>query len=183
MRSLAGQLLVASRHLRDTNFRQSVVLMLEHTEQGALGVVLNRPSERTIREVWEAVEADPCDNDDFMMIGGPVPGPLIALHDSEPLGEKTILTGVFMSMQRSVLDQLVREPGQTVRIYHGNAGWASGQLEGEMKAGGWLTAKATARDVFSDHERLWKDVSQRIGLSIMLPGARPDQLPGDASMN
>lgn len=183
MRSLAGHLLVASRHLRDSNFRQSVVLMLEHAEQGALGVILNRPSDRTIREVWEAVKADPCENDDCIFIGGPVPGPLIALHDSEPLGEKEVIPGVYMSMQRSVLDQLVREPGQTVRVFNGNAGWASGQLEGEMKAGGWLTTSAASADVFADHETLWKNVTQRIGLSIMLPGTPPDHLPGDASLN
>lgn len=183
MRSLTGQLLVASRHLQDPNFRQTVVLMLEHAEQGALGVVLNRPSDRTIREVWEAVKADPCDNDNVIYVGGPVPGPLIALHDSEPLGEKEVLPGVFMSMQRQSLDQLVREPDQLVRVYNGNSGWASGQLEGEMKAGGWLRTAATSDDVFADHASLWKQATQRIGLSIMLPGTSPDRLPGDPSTN
>ena len=183
MRSLTGQLLVASRHLLDPNFRQTVVLILEHAEQGALGVVLNRPSERTIREVWEAVKADPCDNDNVIYVGGPVPGPLVALHGNEPLGEKEVLPGVFMSMQRSTLDQLVREPNQTLRVFNGNSGWASGQLEGEMKAGGWLRTAATPEDVFADHATLWKKTTQRIGLSIMLPGTSPDRLPGDPSTN
>jgi putative transcriptional regulator len=183
MRSLTGHLLVASRHLRDPNFRQSVVLMLEHAEQGALGVVLNRPSERTIREVWDAVKADPVDNDEVIYVGGPVPGPLIALHDSEALGEKLVLPGVYMSMQRTTLDQLVREPDQLVRVFNGNSGWASGQLEGELKAGGWLRIEATADDVFADPQSLWKDTTQRIGLSIMLPGTSPDQLPGDPTSN
>jgi putative transcriptional regulator len=183
MRSLTGHLLVASRHLRDTNFRQTVVLMLEHTSEGALGVVLNRPSERTIREVWEAIDAEPCDNENVIYIGGPVPGPLIALHNSEPLGEKEVLPGVFVSMQRDRIDQLVREPLPVVRVFNGNAGWASGQLEGEMKAGGWLKTAAVISDVFADHETLWKQVTQRIGLSIMLPGASPERLPGDPSNN
>jgi putative transcriptional regulator len=88
-----------------------------------------------------------------------------------------------MSMQRQTLDQLVREPDQLVRVYNGNSGWASGQLEGEMNAGGWLRTAATSDDVFADHTSLWKTATQRIGMSIMLPGASPERLPGDPSAN
>ena len=78
--SLAGHFLVASRYLRDPNFAQSVVLMIHHDQQGAMGVVINRPADKTIREVWEIIGNDPCDRDDLIYIGGPVPGPLVAVH-------------------------------------------------------------------------------------------------------
>ena len=64
MKSLAGHFLVASRHLSDPNFARSVVLMIHHDHQGAVGLVINRPSEKTIREVWEMINYDPCDRDD-----------------------------------------------------------------------------------------------------------------------
>ena len=74
---LAGHFLVASRYLRDPNFAQSVVLMIHHDHQGAMGVVINRPSDKTVREVWEMIGNDPCDRDEPIFVGGPVPGPLV----------------------------------------------------------------------------------------------------------
>lgn len=181
--SLAGQLLVASRNLRDPNFRHTVVLMLEHTDDGALGVVLNRPSTRTVREVWEAVEFDPCDNQQVINLGGPVPGPLIALHTSEGHAEKTLLPGLFLSMQKDTVDPLVRQEEHPFRLYTGNSGWGGGQLEGELRAGGWLTTEAKQCDVFTEADELWPEVTNRIALGIMLPGRDVDDLPGDPTLN
>ena len=181
--SLAGKLLVASRNLRDPNFRQTVVLMLEHTDDGALGVVLNRPSTRTVSEVWEAVEFDPCESTQTINLGGPVPGPLIALHTSEEYAEKPLLPGLFLSMQRESVDPLVRQEEHPYRLYTGNSGWGGGQLEGELEAGGWLTAPATSEDVFAEPAALWPDVTNRIALDIMLPGLDTEDLPDDPSLN
>ncbi|MEM6654748.1 MAG: YqgE/AlgH family protein [Planctomycetota bacterium] len=181
--SLSGRLLIASRTLRDPNFLRTVVLMLEHGDEGALGVVLNRPTDRTLTEVWDAIDADPIANEKTLWRGGPVPGPLIGLHRSEPLGEKQVLPGLFMSMQRDSLDELVRQDEHAYRIYTGNSGWGGGQLEGEIKVGGWLTGDARPADLFADPEDLWPAVTKRIGLSIMLPGVEPEDLPPDANLN
>lgn len=181
--NLAGQLLIASRTLRDPNFLRTVVLMLEHGEEGALGVVLNRATDRTLGEVWDAIDAEPISNSQTLWKGGPVPGPLIGLHHSESLGEKQVLPGLFMSMQRESLDQLVRQEQHTYRIYTGNSGWGGGQLEGEIKAGGWLTGTPLEDDLFAEPESLWQSVTKRIGLSIMLPGIEPADLPPDANLN
>lgn len=181
--SLAGHLLVASRRLRDPNFRQTVVLLVEHNENGALGVVLNRVVDRTVEQVWEAVEFEPCDSQQRLNLGGPVPGPLLALHTSEELGEKRVLPGLYLSMQKQTVDPLVRQSEHPFRLYTGNSGWGGGQLEGELKEGSWLTTPGRAADVFADAITAWSEVTNRIALEVLLPGRDPDQLPGDPSLN
>ena len=181
--SLAGHFLVASRYLRDPNFAQSVVLMIHHDHQGAMGVVINRPSDKTVRDVWDMIGNDPCDRDDYIYVGGPVPGPLVALHRLEPFSDHEVLPGLYVSTQRDAVDKIVRKKGVPLRLCSGNAGWGSGQLEGEMEAGGWLSTRATVDDVFADHELIWKTVTQRIGLEIMAPDVDSEHVPPDPSLN
>lgn len=182
MAYLAGHLLVASRYLRDPNFTRTVVLMIEHSSEGALGVVLNRPSERTVEDVWQAIEAEPCPSQELIYVGGPVPGPLLALHDDPTRAEKKVIDGVYLAVQREHIDALVRRPAGALRLFSGNSGWGSGQLEGEQKAGGWITAPAKSEDVFSDPSTLWPEVTTRIGMKIMLPNG-PQGMPSDPRMN
>lgn len=160
--------------------------MLEHSDDGALGVVLNRPSPKTVCDVWESIGEGPLDNDQPVYLGGPVPGPLIALHALEELGEKQVADGVYMSVQREVIEQLVHTPDTRLRLYSGHSGWGGGQLEEELSAGGWHTIASGSADVFSaenDTEMLWERVIQRIAIGIMLPGVRPDELPPDPTLN
>ncbi len=181
---LTGHFLVASRYLRDPNFAQSVVLVIQHNVQGAMGVVINRPSNRTVREVWELVGIDPCDREDFIYVGGPVmPGQLVALHSVEEFSEYEVLPGLHVATHRDSLDVIVRRKSAAVRLYSGHSGWGSGQLENEKEAGGWLWTRATVDDVFADHETIWKTVTQRIGLEIMAPELDLEHVPSDPSLN
>ncbi len=182
-KSLAGYFLVASRYLRDPNFVQSVVLMIHHDREGAMGVVINRPSDKTVREVWEMIGNDPCERDDLIYVGGPVPGPLVALHSVEAMSDHEVLPGLYVSTHRDALDLIVRKNDIRLRLCSGNAGWGSGQLEGELEAGGWLFTRATVDDVFADDESIWKTVTQRIGLEIMAPDVDSEHMPPDPSMN
>jgi len=181
--SLTGHFLVASRYLRDPNFAQAVVLMIQHDEEGAVGVVINRPADKTVREVWDAIGFDPCDRDDLLYVGGPVPGPLVAVHTLEPFSEREIVSGVHVAMHRDAVDLIVRKKDLSLRLYSGHAGWGSGQLEGELAAGGWLTTEATKDDIFADHQAIWKNVTQRIGLEIMAPHLNEKSMPPDPSLN
>ena len=181
--SLAGHFLVASRYLRDPNFAKSVVLMIRHDDEGALGVVINRPADKTVRDVWDTIGFDPCDRDELIYIGGPVPGPLIAVHMLEPFSEREVLPGVHVAMHRDAIDLIVRKKDQPLRLYSGHAGWGSGQLEGELEAGGWLTTEATKDEIFADHESIWKSVTERIGLEIMAPHFDEKLVPPDPSLN
>jgi putative transcriptional regulator len=181
--SLAGHFLVASRHLRDPNFAKSVVLMIQHDDEGAVGVVINRPADKSIREVWDALHYDACEREDHVYVGGPVPGPLVAVHTLEPFSEREVLAGVHVAMHRDAIDVIVRRKDTELRLYSGHAGWGSGQLEGELEAGGWLTTVATKDEIFADHETIWKSVTERIGLEIMAPHLSEKALPPDPSLN
>ncbi len=180
---LTGNFLVASRYLRDPNFVRSVVLMIHHDEQGDVGVIINRPADRTVREVWQLKGFDPCDVDDHIYLGGPVEGPLVAVHSQEVFSEREILPDLYFSMHRDAVDLIVRKRDQPFRLYSGHAGWGSGQLEGELAAGGWLYTRANKDDVFADHTTVWKAVTQRIGLEIMAPDLSADLVPPDPSLN
>jgi putative transcriptional regulator len=183
MKSLAGQFLVASPHLRDPNFAHSVVLMLQHEEQGALGVVVNRPGDKTVDEVWQMIGSDPFGCNQLVHVGGPVPGPLIALHNQRNFAEKEILPKLYMSMQKDSIDVLIRRADAKFRLFSGHSGWGGGQLEDEMRVGGWLTAPAQASEVFSDPETLWKSVCGEIGRRIIAPNIPPERMPRDPGMN
>jgi putative transcriptional regulator len=182
-KSLAGHFLVASRYLRDPNFARSVVLMIQHTDEGAMGVVINRPSDKSVREVWDMIGYDPVERDDHIFVGGPVPGPLVCVHDQDAYSEHEVLPGLFVATHRDALDLIVRKQQHPVRLYSGHAGWGSGQLEGELDAGGWLFTRATKDEIFADHESIWKAVTQRIGLEIMAPDLDFGHVPPDPSMN
>jgi putative transcriptional regulator len=181
--NLTGYFLVASRYLRDPNFARSVVLMIHHNEDGAMGLVINRPSGKTVRDVWELIDNDPCDREDFIFIGGPVPSNPLALHSVEEFSQAEVLPGLHVASDMDALDVLARKKDISFRLYSGHAGWGSGQLEGEMEAGGWLFTRATVDDVFADHETIWKTVTQRIGLEIMAPQLDAEHVPSDPSLN
>src|SRR6476659_11275880 len=112
---LAGHFLVASRYLRDPNFVQSVVLMIHHDHEGAMGVVINRPSDKTVREVWEMIGNDPCERSDRIYVGGPVPGPLVALHPLQAFSDHQVVPGLFVSTHRDALDLIVRRKDVPLR--------------------------------------------------------------------
>lgn len=183
MRSLAGQLLVASPRLPDENFSRSVVLIIHHDEHGALGVVLNRPADSTVREVWESLSDDPCDSDETVHIGGPVSGPLMALHTNEECAESEVLPGVFFATHRDRLNRIVQEPEFLFRIYNGYSGWASGQLESELRFGGWMLLPASLDYVFGDTDRMWQKAAQEIGEQIISPLLNDVPLPEDPACN
>lgn len=183
MNSLAGHFLVASPHLRDPNFTRTVVLMLQHEEQGALGVVINRPGDKTVDDVWTMIESKPPGRHDVVFVGGPVPGPLIAIHDQRHLSEREILPRLYMSMQKDAIDELVKKEKANFRLFSGHSGWGGGQLEGELTVGGWLTTPADAADVFSDYETVWKTVCGRIGRRIIAPNIPEERLPIDPELN
>ena len=183
MKSLAGKLLVASPQLQDPNFVQTVVLMIQHEQQGAFGLVLNRPGDKSVDDVWRIIEKDPPGCEELVYIGGPVPGPLVALHTLEDLSDQQVLPGLFVTAQAAAFEELVARPDHEFRIYSGHSGWGDGQLEDELKVGGWLTTDATFEDVFCDYQELWKQVTSRIGIGIIAPGLREDQIPDDPSLN
>jgi len=184
METLAGNLLIAVPDLEDGNFFRSVVLMLHHDQFGASGVVLNRVTDVTVREAWQnGVESDEefygsIRQDVKINVGGPVEGPLIVLHEDATLSEEVVLPGVYMSVKRNAVEQIVRLPESRFRVFTGYSGWAPKQLEAEIDAGGWMVIEANSDHVFSDDPELWSRVCETFSATVFdLPtpmGADPN---------
>lgn len=184
MDSLTGKLLIAIPELGDPNFYRSVVLVLMHGAEGATGVILNRPSSATVASVWNQVSDVDCECEDLVQMGGPVEGPLMALHTSLAVAERQILPGVFLTMHRDHMNQLVSQEEHEFRIFSGYSGWDSKQLESEIECGGWLLCEAEFEHVFeSDDEQLWKMVCEHVGHDIMLPQFNHNRDFVDPGMN
>jgi putative transcriptional regulator len=183
MKSLQGQLLIASPRLRDPNFRHSVVLMIQHNDDGALGVILNRPLSATIQEIWSKVSDKPCASQEPLRFGGPCEGPLMAIHTRQTLSESEIIPGVFLGVEPAKLARLVAKAGNKVRFFAGYAGWAAGQLEHEMDEGSWLTVPAQEQHIFYDVADLWKQLTSDIGASTLFSALKIKHVPDDPSVN
>lgn len=183
MDSLQAQLLIAVPQLPDSNFYRTVVLMIQHDDDGALGVVLNRPSNITIKDIWEKVADEPSDRDDAIHLGGPVQGPIIAVHVDAACADGDIMPGVYVATDRDNLDQLVRNTGEPLRLFIGYSGWGEGQLEDELDAGGWLTTPAKHEYIFHDDEDLWKTVTDDIGKEVLFNQLDIHDAPDDPSLN
>jgi len=184
MKSLQGHLLVASPHLPDPNFYRTVVLLIQHHEQGALGVVLNRPSQSTVREVIAKVSDMACPTDDTVRVGGPIEGPLMAVHGLRSCSEAEVFPGVYFATQRDHVLRLVQQEDPPFRIFSGYAGWGGGQLDRELEVGGWLTKPASLKYVFhTAADELWKKVTRDIGAGILNSTLKIKQVPDDPSLN
>jgi putative transcriptional regulator len=179
-RSYAGELLIAVPELLDPNFNQSVVLVIQHDRDGASGLVLNRASNTNVGELLnEEVELpSPAER---IYVGGPVEGPLMAIHGCVSLGEKDVLENVYFSLKRDNLLAIVRQTLRPYRLFCGYSGWGPDQLDQEVAVGGWLVMPATADLVFGPPDKLWQAVSDQIGLEIIF--SRPVSQPHDPSVN
>ena len=183
MKSLRGQLLIAEPRLPDSNFFRTVVLVIEHTDQGASGLILNRPGSVQLSEIWGEVSETPLGRDETIFIGGPVQGPLAILHDQIDLAEQPLLDGLHLSMKRENLNQLLADDSANIRVFSGYSGWGPGQLEHEMQVGGWLTWPAQPEHVFSDSQELYKSVCDSLGREILFGASQPRHKPADPTLN
>jgi len=180
----AGKLLIATPSLLDENFCQSVVLLLRGTdEDGVLGVVLNRESNKRISELWQTIFDEPCKTASNLHIGGPVPGPLMALHTNAELGDFEILPNVYCSTSRDALETLTEGESTPFRFFIGNSGWGTGQLAKELHEGAWYLAEAAREIVFAEETEIWQNLVALVGRSILSEMIPADALPDDPNLN
>ena len=161
---MKGQILVAVPALIDPNFKRTVVLVGEHTEEGALGLVLNRPSEATIEEAVPELTVL-VDGAERVHVGGPVQPSAIVLvadfADPERAGSLVFDSVGFLpaEVDPDALGELMQ-----VRVFAGYAGWGPGQLEVELEESSWIVEPAIATDVFTlVPDDLWSEVLRRKG--------------------
>jgi putative transcriptional regulator len=178
--SLRGQLLIASPALIDPNFRRTVVLVVAHDEDGAVGIVLNR---RTETEVAEAVPelAEIVEPGDLVSIGGPVQTEaVVVLAEWDDLDEAGALVFEDIGLMGAESDsEQVAASTRRVRVFAGYAGWGGGQLEAELEEPSWIVEEAVREDVFGDGGDLWANVLRRKGGAFRLVATMPE----DPSLN
>ncbi|MGW0392788.1 YqgE/AlgH family protein [Streptomyces sp. NPDC003042] len=163
--SLTGRLLVATPALADPNFDRAVVLLLDHDEQGSLGVVLNRPTPVDVSDIllpWAPLTGDP----GVVFQGGPVAmdsalGIAVIPGEEGPLGWRRVHGAIGLVDLESPPELLAAALGG-LRIFAGYSGWGPGQLEAELGNGAWYVVDSEPGDVsFPDPERLWRAVLRR----------------------
>ncbi|RKY21918.1 MAG: YqgE/AlgH family protein [Planctomycetota bacterium] len=174
-RQPGGFLLVASPDLLDPNFRRTVALIVSHDEEGAFGLVLNRPLERNLADVTD--DAHPRAEGVPLMQGGPVDLGRLQLMSSCSECGHAVLPGVTVGVSLEDLDEHEQECRIAVNAYVGYAGWGPGQLERETEEGSWIVAPAEARHVFDvPAEQLWATVLRELGGGyawMALDGGKP----------
>ena len=144
MRSLAGSFLVARRILRESSFRQTVILLMQHGEEGAFGLVINRPA--IVEQLPFPVYAGgPCESEGLLLLHC---HPEWSNLNSKPGAE--VAPGIFLGDATCLQHVYDPAPGQILRfrLFKGYAGWAAGQLEGEIASGAWSIVSATAEIMF-----------------------------------
>jgi len=175
MESLTGQLLIAGPGLLDPNFWRTVVLVVEHGDEGALGLALNRPSETSAGEAVPELEAA-VDPDERLFVGGPVqPSSVIVLAEFEDPSDATLIAfGQIGVLGGGAPIEALSVGVRASRAFAGHAGWSSGQLDAELERGDWILEPARREDAFCvDPSELWARALARKGGTYALIARMP----------
>jgi putative transcriptional regulator len=179
--SLKGKLLLASPTLEDPSFARTVVLVAEHTDEGAMGLVLNRPADATVGDSAPELE-ELVDAREPIYVGGPVqPTAVIVLAAFTDPGAAGLLISDdvgFLSAQLDLAESAAVT--QRTRVFAGHAGWGPGQLDEEMEREDWIVETPRPDELFAtDPEGLWSQVLTRKGGTFALVA----RMPLDPSLN
>lgn len=174
--SLRGHLLVAGPTLLDPNFRRSVVLVGEHSRDGAIGVVLDRPSDVTVDDAVPPL-ASLAGGTEIVHVGGPVERQTVVVlaRFADPRRAPALVVGDVGFLPSELVDADALGELLDVRVFAGYAGWGPGQLEGELDEGSWIVLEARPDDVFTlTPDRLWREVLRRKGGAHAVLALLPD---------
>ena len=164
--NLSGHLLVASPDWHHELFGRAVCLVVHHSAQGAIGVVLNRhmalPPEALLQKL---AGEQPVRRGAAIHFGGPQAGPVVAVHDRADLAEFSPAAGVYLAAQIQNLRQLVvsSDSDTQVKIMIGQADWGSGELDSQFAEGKWLPLPVSPKLVFADDSEMWHRAMHGVG--------------------
>ena len=181
-----GIFLVADETLRDPSFARSVVLLLEADDEGAFGLVINRPMPLTLADLLAERSGAVAETIEVFS-GGPVETGRVALLFRDPVprsGSNPVVGDVQITFSRTTLEQLLATPDAdaiSVRAFAGYAGWSAGQLEGEVARGDWHLMHASAESIFAPEPLgLWQQLIRRLAGTWVqapeVPGVRPGSM-------
>jgi len=180
MSSLTGQFLIASHKLLDANFAKSVVLIVRHDDDGAFGLIVNRPMPVTVAKALETIIDGAGQADMPIYAGGPCEGPVFVAHANAGLGGESAVPGVFITTDSDAIQTLLIASPDDIKFFASYSGWSPGQIEGELAEGHWLMFPAAAAEVFSIADHLWQRLMTRVNLSKYID---PSKIPDDPSVN
>lgn len=156
-------ILVARPGLPDLNFRETVVLVTQDEHAQATGVIINRPTDRSLAQLLPGERFKRFSEPVFF--GGPVAANglfAVFFADRDPGQSIAILPGLYLAMRPDTIDALISNPPQRIRFFAGYSGWAPGQLRAEFERGDWLAVDADAEVVFrKDYSNLWQEMVRR----------------------
>ena len=176
-----GMFLVARRALDGSHFGQSVVYLVEHGEDGTLGLIVNRSSKASLSEAVPDIE-DKLATVHALYYGGPVGLPMILMlvrSESATEGMEHVVDNVYISSDRRVLDEVLaaKQPDSELRFYIGHSSWAAGQLDFELLRGSWHVVTADTDAIFSSEtDSLWDRLIERLEPAGILVDNRPPLL-------
>lgn len=161
-----GKFLVASKQLRDPQFFETVVLLIEYDSHGAMGLVINRPTKVKLSKVLPEIDGLQ-KRSDTIYLGGPVAKNQLMLlirTNSPPEGSRLIFKDIYLSSSQTIIEKMIDDPDtpERFRVYAGYAGWASGQLDQEVYRGGWHILQADEESVFDKTPTaIWPELIRR----------------------
>ncbi len=184
--NLAGVALVAAPMLTDALFGRSVCLVLEHGAEGSVGLVLNRAINSDVNELWEHLTEGKDTGSlppGHLNFGGPVSGPVLALHDQEGLADAGNGQGIYVAAQVENLKQLTTVAPEHYRLFLGHAAWKSGQLENEIEQGFWYPVPVSSELVFSHESDMWPIGIRSVGRAVIASVVGADRVPESPLLN
>ena len=169
VKSMAPGFLIAMPQLGDPNFHRSVVLMIEHNDEGSMGLVINHAAPLTMADLGKGQKLTVAVGraDQAVFVGGPVePYRGFVLHDADAIGEKVeVMPGLFLSVTSDALKPLLAMDDVRMRFCLGYSGWGPRQVEHEMAQGAWLfTEAATGAALDGEAESLWGETLKSMGV-------------------
>jgi putative transcriptional regulator len=183
MNSLQGHFLAANPHQLDPDFIEAVILVVEHDDRGAMGVIVNCPRDQHEGISQQRSAKGRWPEEPRLCFGGPVTGPLMAVHADGALAGIEILPGVFFEGEEEQVFALMRSTEQPYKAFTGHVGWRPRQLEYEVEYGIWRAISATAVEIFSNADNLWDRLLKEVSDSLLQAMCNVTYIPTDASVN
>lgn len=181
MESLAGKFLIAGPTLLDPNFVRSVVLIVRHDDEGAFGLVVNRPIPNvTIGAALGETMPTAAENGEPIYAGGPCQGVAFILHTDPTIGGEEASDGVYATTDREAIESLLQNQIEPFKLFASYSGWGAGQLESELTEGSWVVCPSSQPEIFSIDPHLWSRLHARAQLSKFVPIER---IPDDPHVN
>lgn len=183
-----GKLLVASPRVpAGFPFGRAVVLVLQHNDDGVFGVVLNRPASAEMLVAWREAAGQSLFAEEKLVSGGPVQGPVLAIHREADLAEVEIQGGLFVSVQKDAIEQLreleLYEESVPYRIVLGAVSWPPSELQNEIDNGKWFVVDAEPELIFSAPSILWERSVRLYGEQSIRQITGITSFPADPMLN